>query len=29
MGLANIIKDPLEGESLKNRSIMVLVGVGF
>jgi hypothetical protein len=28
-GLANIIKDPLEGESLKNRSIMVLVGVGF
>ena len=29
MGLANIIKDPFEGESLKNRSIMVLVGVGF
>ena len=29
LGLANIMKDPSEGESLKNRSIMVLVGVGF
>ena len=28
-GLANIIKDPIEGEAMKNRSIMVLVGVGF
>ncbi len=28
-GLANFIKDPLEGESGKNRSIMALVGIGF
>jgi hypothetical protein len=28
-GLANIIKEPGDGESMKNRSIMVLVGVGF
>jgi hypothetical protein len=28
-GLANIIKDPAAGESLKNRSLMVLVGIGF
>jgi hypothetical protein len=28
-GLANIFKDPIEGEAMKNRSIMVLVGVGF
>ena len=28
-GLANIFKDPVEGETMKNRSIMVLVGVGF
>jgi len=29
LGLANIQKDPIEGESAKNRSFMVLVGVGF
>lgn len=29
LGLANIIKEAGEGESGKNRSIMVLVGVGF
>jgi hypothetical protein len=29
LGLANIIKEPIEGESAKNRSLMVLVGVGF
>jgi hypothetical protein len=29
LGLANVIKDPGEGESGKNRSMMVLVGVGF
>jgi hypothetical protein len=28
-GLANIIKDPAAGESLKNRSLMALVGIGF
>jgi hypothetical protein len=28
-GLANIIKDPFEGETAKNRSIMALVGIGF
>ncbi|NLH76085.1 MAG: PorT family protein [Acidobacteria bacterium] len=28
-GLANFIKDPLEGESGKNRSLMALVGIGF
>ncbi len=28
-GLMNIIKDPLEGESAKNKSIMALVGIGF
>lgn len=28
-GLANIFKDPVEGDAMKNRSIMVLVGVGF
>jgi hypothetical protein len=28
-GLANILKDPIESETMKNRSIMVLVGVGF
>ena len=28
-GLANIVKDPLEGEAAKNRSIMALVGIGF
>jgi len=29
LGLANIVKDAEEGESGKNRSIMVLVGIGF
>jgi hypothetical protein len=29
LGLANIAKDVNEGESIKNRSIMALVGVGF
>jgi hypothetical protein len=29
LGLANIAKDAGEGESVKNRSLMVLVGVGF
>ncbi len=29
LGLANVWKDAEEGESLKNRSIMVLLGVGF
>jgi len=28
-GLANIIKDPVAGESMKNRSLMALVGIGF
>jgi hypothetical protein len=28
-GLKNIIVDPLPGESLKNRSMMALVGIGF
>lgn len=28
-GLMNIIKDPLEGESAKNKSLMALVGIGF
>ncbi|HSA96727.1 MAG TPA: porin family protein [Acidobacteriota bacterium] len=28
-GLANIIKDPVAGESIKNRSLMALVGIGF
>jgi Outer membrane protein beta-barrel domain len=28
-GLANIIKDPLAGESVKNRSLMALVGIKF
>ena len=28
-GLANIFKNPIEGEAMKNRSIMVLIGVGF
>ncbi|MEN6560077.1 MAG: porin family protein [Acidobacteriota bacterium] len=28
-GLANIIKDPGESDSAKNRSMMVLVGIGF
>lgn len=29
LGLANILKDPLEGEYVRNRSIMALVGIGF
>jgi hypothetical protein len=29
LGLANILKDPSEGEYVKNRSIMALVGIGF
>lgn len=29
LGLANIEKDPLAGESMKNRSVMALVGIGF
>ena len=29
LGLANVEKDPLPGESIKNRSIMALVGIGF
>lgn len=28
-GLANIMKDPVAGDSIKNRSIMALVGFGF
>jgi hypothetical protein len=28
-GLMNVLKDPLAGESLKNRSMMALVGIGF
>jgi hypothetical protein len=28
-GMMNILKDPAEGESKKNRSIMALVGIGF
>jgi len=28
-GLKNIIVDPLAGDSLKNRSMMALVGIGF
>lgn len=28
-GLANIMKDPPAGESMKNRSLMALVGIGF
>ena len=28
-GLANLFKDPLEGESMKNRSVMALVGIKF
>jgi hypothetical protein len=29
LGLANLIKDPAPGESVKNRTIMVLVGLSF
>jgi hypothetical protein len=29
LGLANIMKDPLPGDSMKNRSVMALVGIGF
>ncbi len=29
LGLMNILKDPSVGESVKNRSIMALVGIGF
>lgn len=29
LGLVNIIKDPAAGESLKNRSFIALVGIGF
>ena len=29
LGLANTLKDPSEGEYVKNRSIMALVGIGF
>lgn len=29
LGLANVLKEAEAGESLKNRSIMVLLGVGF
>jgi hypothetical protein len=29
LGLMNIEKDPAAGESVKNRSIMALVGIGF
>lgn len=29
LGLMNIIKDPSPGESVKNRSIMVLAGIAF
>jgi hypothetical protein len=29
MGLMNILKEPSVGESVKNRSIMALVGIGF
>jgi hypothetical protein len=29
LGLVNIIKDPSAGESLRNRSLMALVGIGF
>ena len=29
MGLMNILKDPVASESVKNRSIMALVGIGF
>ena len=29
LGLMNIVKSPAEGESIKNRSIMALVGIGF
>jgi hypothetical protein len=28
-GLMNVLKDPVEGESVKNRSMMALVGIGF
>jgi hypothetical protein len=28
-GLRNLYKDPLEGESMKNTSLMALVGIGF
>ncbi len=28
-GLANIMKDPAPGDSMKNRSVMALVGIGF
>jgi Outer membrane protein beta-barrel domain len=28
-GLANIMKDPVAGDSMKNRSLMALVGIGF
>lgn len=28
-GLANFVKEPAEGESGKNRSLMALVGIGF
>lgn len=29
LGLANIMKDPAAGDSIKNRSVMALVGIGF
>jgi hypothetical protein len=29
LGLKNILKDPAAGDSVKNRSIMVLLGIGF
>ena len=29
LGLANIMKDPAVGDSIKNRSVMALVGIGF
>ncbi len=29
LGLQNIAKNPAPGDSLKNRSVMVLVGIGF
>jgi hypothetical protein len=29
LGLVNIVKNPAAGESLKNRSLVALIGIGF